>query len=269
MNTFAFPGAGIADSVGARWRIALALVMRQMKVRAGEDKFGYIGEILEPVLIISLLSLAMTFRHDAVPPAGDSYPLFIATGYLPFKAFLFISNDMRKTLGRTSDLLSLPVVQQTDAMVASLLLKSLTTMIVMVVVVLLMNACGYTVVPDDPLELLHAFFWIVVFSFGFGLISSTLMELIPGYKIVHKVITFKLLIVSGVFFLPEMMPPEVRYYLAFNPILHAVAWFRSAFIAGFHSSVLDIGYLVWWSVLMILSGLLLNRVFRARLSDSE
>lgn len=261
------PGVGLGRPLAARARIVFAIVLRQMKIRSGEDRFGYLKEILEPVVIISMLSLMLTIRRGAAPPVGDSYPLFIATGYLPFKAYSYLSSDVRRSAGRDSGILGLPAVHALDALFATVALKALTVLLIMIIVMLGMNLIGYRVIPGDPLDVLQAFFWVSLFGVGFGLVSSVMLEIVPMYKWVHKILTFKLLFVSGVFFLPELMPPEIRYYLAFNPLLHAIAWFRSAFIDGFDSWVLDRGYLVWWSISLFAAGLLVTRVFRTRLSD--
>lgn len=259
---------GIWRSLAARVRIAGAVAMRQIKIRSGHDWYGYLFEIIEPVIIISLFSLMMTMHRAVSPPVGDSYPLFIATGYLPFKAFSFISNDLRRALGRDSGIFDVPMVNHFDAIFGVFLLKALTVLVIVMVVIVGMNLVGFTVVPGDPLDSLAGLAFMGLFAFGFGLLISVITEVFPMLSYLYKMLTYKLLFVSGVFFLPELMPPELRYYLAYNPLLHGIAWFRSAFIDGFDSSVLDRGYFVWWTLGIVAAAFLSLRVCRARLVDA-
>jgi capsular polysaccharide transport system permease protein len=264
-QTLVQPIGGIGRSLAARLRITFAIVLRQMKIKAGEERFGYAMEIIEPVLLISMMSLMMSFTRG-VPPIGDSYPLFYATGYLPFKAFSFISNDTRRSLGRDSGVTEIPLVQHTDALLASFFLKALTTMVIMGLVAVFLNAVGFTIIPQDPLSVMAAFFWLSMFAFGFGLTTSVLGEVIPLFSYVNRILNFKLLLISGVFFLPESMPPEIRYWISFNPLLHAISWYRSAFM-HYNATLLDKGFLIFWSMVLTCFGLLALRVLRSRMSE--
>jgi capsular polysaccharide transport system permease protein len=258
----------VGQALREQRRIIFALILRQIQARSSESRLGYVWEILQPTLIIVGLSMLMDARRG-VPPVGTSYPMFLATGYLPFKAFMFISNDMRKSLGRDSKVLDLPAIHNLDSVIATLVLRVLTTLVIVVSIIALINAIGFPAIPDDPLRCLVVFGWLAVFAFGFGLVVAVLTEMMPTYKHIHSILSFKLLFISGVFFLPETMPPELRYYLAYNPLLHVVSWFRSAFIPGFESQLLDRGYLITWACVSLVLGLLLVRTFRSRLTGED
>lgn len=257
-------GEGLAE----QGRTIFALMLRQMKKKGSDTRLGYIWEILEPTVLIVGLSLVLEVRRGYAP-VGESYPVFLATGYLPFKAFFFIANDLRKSFGRNSRVLDLPAIHQFDAILATLSLRTLSTILIIVMIMVILNAIGYRTIPDDPITCFAAFFWIVVFALGFGMVTAALTMLSPVYSYLHSILTFKLMFLSGVFFLPESMPPELRYYLSFNPLLHAIAWFRSGFIPGFESSVLDREYLIRWAVLSLALGIVLARVLRSRLAGEN
>ncbi len=257
-------GEGFAE----QGRIIFALMLRQMKKKGGETRLGYIWEILEPTVLIVAVSLVLEIKRGNAP-VGESYPVFLATGYLPFKAFFFIANDLRRSFGKDSKVLDLPAIHQFDTIMATLGLRTLSTILIIVMIMIILNAIGYHCVPDDPIMCFAAFFWIVVFALGFGMVTAALTMLSPVYSYFHSILTFKLMFVSGVFFLPETMPPEIRYYLSFNPLLHALAWFRTGFIPGFESSVLDREYLIRWAVLSLALGFVLARVLRARLAGED
>lgn len=62
-----------------------------------------------------------------------------------------------------------------------------------------------------------------------------------------------------------MMPDWARDILSWNPLLHAIDWFRAGFFASYEPHWLDRRYLVLSAVLAALIGLALERGLRRRL----
>jgi capsular polysaccharide transport system permease protein len=74
---------------------------------------------------------------------------------------------------------------------------------------------------------------------------------------------------SGIFYVPGMMPDWVRDILVWNPILHAVDWFRSSFFAEYEPHWLDRSYLAIVAVLSLVVGLGLERGVRRHLYEPQ
>jgi capsular polysaccharide transport system permease protein len=72
---------------------------------------------------------------------------------------------------------------------------------------------------------------------------------------------------SGIFYVPGMMPDWARDILAWNPLLHAIDWFRAGFFASYQPHWLDVRYLVVAAILALLTGLTFERGLRRRLSE--
>jgi capsular polysaccharide transport system permease protein len=72
--------------------------------------------------------------------------------------------------------------------------------------------------------------------------------------------------ISGIFYVPAMMPDWARDMLAWNPLLHAIDWFRAGFFASYQPHWLDRSYLVVLAILALLAGFGLQRGLRRRLS---
>ena len=66
-------------------------------------------------------------------------------------------------------------------------------------------------------------------------------------------------------FVPDALPEIARYYLSFNPVLHAIEWMRSAYYPDYGSLVLDKTYLLYWGIGAVFVGLGLERLLRGRL----
>ena len=63
-----------------------------------------------------------------------------------------------------------------------------------------------------------------------------------------------------------MMPGWARDILAWNPLLHAIDWFRTGFFEAYQPHWLDASYLAVVAILSLLVGLALHRLLWRRLS---
>jgi capsular polysaccharide transport system permease protein len=57
----------------------------------------------------------------------------------------------------------------------------------------------------------------------------------------------------------------LRYWLSFNPMLHAIILFRTGFYPRYPVYTLDVDYLMYCSIGAVVVGLVIERIFRRRL----
>jgi capsular polysaccharide transport system permease protein len=69
-----------------------------------------------------------------------------------------------------------------------------------------------------------------------------------------------MILFSGIFFLADFLPPGPRHVLSFNPMLHAVALFRSGFYPNYPQGLLDTTYLFYCALFAVVLGFVLERV---------
>jgi capsular polysaccharide transport system permease protein len=104
-------------------------------------------------------------------------------------------------------------------------------------------------------------------GFGAGLFIGIVSEFVPSIKSVISFPLRLLYLLSGIFFLPERMPPSLRDILAWNPVMHAITLFREGYYRGYESHLLSVGYLYGWAVGCVLFGLLVEKVARKPLRN--
>jgi capsular polysaccharide transport system permease protein len=80
---------------------------------------------------------------------------------------------------------------------------------------------------------------------------------------------WRLLHNTGIFYVPGMMPGWARDALAWNPLLHAIDWFRAAFFSAYQPHWLDRRYLALCAVLTLLAGFGFERALQRRLSEPQ
>ena len=105
-----------------RLRVLFALVVREMNTKFGRSYGGYIWAIAEPLGGVMLLNLAfsLTVRR---PPLGTNFPLFYATGIVPFFLFTGVSGAVASAVATNRGLLHYPVVSPLDAVFGKFILE--------------------------------------------------------------------------------------------------------------------------------------------------
>jgi capsular polysaccharide transport system permease protein len=94
--------------------VTAALIVREMSTRFGSKPGGYRWAIFDPVAHVALLTLI--FQVIARMPAlGLSFPLFFASGYLPFAFYQRMSGFMAGTVKANKALFSYPIAPPFDA----------------------------------------------------------------------------------------------------------------------------------------------------------
>jgi capsular polysaccharide transport system permease protein len=69
------------------------------------------------------------------------------------------------------------------------------------------------------------------------------------------------MIISGVIFIYELIPPPFNDWLWYNPLIHIVGLMRSAFYLKYHADYVSVGYVLLVSLIPGLIGLMLLRRF--------
>nr|WP_274845975.1 hypothetical protein [Sinorhizobium meliloti] len=78
------------DLIQQHLRVTAVLIVREMSTRFGSKPGGYVWAIFDPVAHVAMITLI--FQTIARMPAlGLSFPLFFASGYLPFAFYQRIS----------------------------------------------------------------------------------------------------------------------------------------------------------------------------------
>ncbi|RVT83507.1 sugar ABC transporter permease [Rhodobacteraceae bacterium CCMM004] len=214
------------------FRSVAALMLREMSTRYGRSPGGYLWAILEPAGAIALLSVvfALVVR---TPALGTNFPLFFATGYLIFSLYNSVGRTIAFAIRFSRALLSYPAVTFMDALTARFLLNVLTDLVVMAVIL-----SGIVLIYDLQLIM----YWPAVFSalgmtlvltIGVGTINCYLMSSFPIWNQIWTIISRPMFLLSGVIFIPEIVPTQFRDWLMLNPLIHGTSEMRKGFYATY------------------------------------
>lgn len=217
------------------WRSVAALVLREMTTTYGRSPGGYIWAVVEPLAVIALLSFAFSLAFQA-PSLGTSFPLFYATGYLPYMLFHDVSSKTALAFRFSRPLLNFSAVTWLDVLLARYLLNLLTHISVggLVIFGLVLLEDGQTW-PNLAL-VFRAVVMAASLALAVGAMNALLFLAFPAWERVWMIVTRPLFIISGVFFLFEDVPSEIRNMLWLNPLFHVTGEMRRAVYPAYEAS---------------------------------
>jgi capsular polysaccharide transport system permease protein len=209
-------------------RVVLALMLREMSATHGRSVGGYLWLILEPVLGIMLLTLIFSYGLRT-PRLGINFPIFFATGILPFMFFNTVAGNVSSSINYSRALLGYPRVTYVDAIVARALLSGLTQLLVSFIIL------TGIVIYYDTRTVFHLNTALLTYgmafalALGIGTFNCFLFTMYPLWQRAWSILTRPLFIISGVFILYETFPRALQEILWYNPLLHVTAEMRDAF----------------------------------------
>lgn len=261
------PGPGLREQFATQTRVIHALIIREMRTRFGDSRLGYGWALIEPILHIVLLAAVFSLLMRGRPPIGTHFFLFYYTGLVPYLVFIHASTSMMHGVTSNGALLQLPLVKPFDAILARGLLEFATDIVVASLILAGFLALGIPALPDDLGAVATALIAAGTLGCGAGFINAVLQTILRSWDRVWNNVARLLYFFSGIFYVPGMMPDWARDILSWNPLLHAIDWFRSGFFASYQPHWLARRYLIIWAILAVLVGFGLERALRRQLAE--
>jgi capsular polysaccharide transport system permease protein len=251
----------------AHFRVVAALLIREMSSRFGRNPGGYLWALLDPISHVAFLSVIfMAISHT--PPLGTSFPLFFATGYVGFQFYQALAGYLASSISGNRALMSYPAVAPIDTVFSRYLLQLITTALVAVIIL-----GGIMLFTKHPAHIhlphiLSAIICASTIALGIGFANIVLFLRFPLYEKLFSMVMRPLLLVSGVFYLPEALPPAARDLVLLNPLSHIIMEFRMGFYPQYRALAYDAEYVAWFASICLVVGLSLftfgRGVIRAR-----
>lgn len=242
-------------------RVILALMLREARTRYGRQRAGYLWALIEPILYIAGFSL-LYFVVGRVNPFDGSPAIFLTTGLVNFFGF---RNVMGRTEGGQSSnraLLSFPVVKVLDVYLARALLEFATWVLVIMIILGTLIGLGYGAPPASIPRMAAAMLALFGIAFGAGMTQGVISEFVPAVGNLMALPNRLLFLSSGLFFLPDTLPPIARDIVVWNPVLQAITLFRMGYYHLYESQVLSTQYLFGWAIGSLAVGLMAERISR-------
>lgn len=239
-------------------RTVIALMLREMQTTYGRSAAGYIWAVVEPAAGIALLSFIFSLGFRS-PPFGTNFAIFYATGMIPFLFFNDIAGKVAGSLKFSRQLLAYPAVTFVDALIARILVNSLTQFMVAYIVFTVILVAFDTKTTLDLSKIALSLGMTLSVAVGIGTLNCFLTLRFETWPIIWGVMTRPLFLISCIFFVFDTIPLPYRDWLWYNPLVHVVGEMRSAFYPGYDAPYVSVSYVMTVATICLLAGLVFLR----------
>jgi len=204
------------------------LVSRDIKVRYKRSVLGVAWTMLNPLLMMLVLTLVFSylFRWDL-----PRYPVYLLSGIILWNFFAQTTTLAAQYLVWGGSLLTRIYVPRTVFAVSALgtgLVNLLLALIPLGLIMIVTGAPFYPTLVLLPLAILLA----AAFTLGVSLLLSSIAVLLPDIIDMYQVILTAWYFLTPIFYPEKIFPAEYGLWLKLNPMRHFVAAFRGPIYFG-------------------------------------
>lgn len=238
-------------------------ISREFQVQLGRSGLLLFASLLEPVAHI-LIMCAWYYGMRIKPPVGTSPLLFVATGLYPLFVFVHLSLSARASALNTGVHNRFPIETGLDTVLARYFVKLscyLLTGLVLFSGIAMFDTDS--AIPIDAATVTKSIVCLSMMGFGMGLLNSAIELYLPMWRFIWGPASRLLILISGIMFIPDLLPVHLRDYLIWNPVLHAIVAFRLGFYDIYPRFVYDPIFPWVASLVLLAMGLCAERVARS------
>ena len=245
-----------------------AVVLRDVRTRFFDHGLGFLLVPVFPAIHLAIL-LTISKLIGRYAPYGDSLLIFFATGLLPTLTFMYVSRFMALSLLMNRPMMAFPAVRMMDIVLARAFLEIIGSVLCVLLVFGVMLALGEDPFPIDPYNAIYAYLAVVLLAIGIGLLVSVMSAVGHVFAWIYTLLLVIIYVMSGSLFVIGTLPEQLAQVLAYNPVLHATEWMRTAYFGGYPDQYLSKSYLLGWGLGSVFLGLFLERYCRGYLLISR
>lgn len=250
--------------------VIFALVMRELKTRFGGHWTGVLWLFGQPLAELMMFLWMNTAIRGRIVRDGYDFVVFLLAGATGFRMFRALWNQLSRAAAANKGLFGFKQVKPMDAYIARAALYVSLEIAIFLMSSLLLARMGYgPLIPHDILAFMGVIGVFVVFGVGMGIVFSVMLDLAPRLDTITHVLTMPLMILSGVIFRLDQLPPEVIRALLYNPLLHLVELSRLAYLPSYTPlQGVNMTYPGMWTLCTLTLAMMLYRWRRRQLIAS-
>lgn len=204
------------------------LVVRDLKIKYRRSVLGYLWSVLNPLLMMCVLTLVFStlFRFD-IP----NYPVYLLSGQLLYNFFSESTSMAMGAILGSASLIKKVYVPKYIFPLSKLISSFITMLFSLVALVVVMVVTGsefHVTLILFPLVLTYVF----VFSLGIGLLVSTLVVFFRDIEHLYGVLLTAFMYLTPVFYPESILPEWIRAIIQYNPMKMFIDVFRDVFMYG-------------------------------------
>lgn len=209
--------------------LIMELVSRDLKLKYRRSFLGYIWSILNPLLVMLVLTLVFSrmFNKDI-----ENYPVFLLCGRILYDFLKQSTNNAMKSVTGNAQLLKKTYVPQyvfTLAKVTSCMVDTVLSLGALAIVMIITGAEFYWTALLFPVVIIQ----IYIFCCGLGFLLATLHVFFRDIRYIYNAVMTAWLYLTPIIYPLGRIPEEVQFFVKnFNPLYFYVEQFRAYVYSG-------------------------------------
>lgn len=246
--------------------VLFALILREMRGRFGKRRFGVFWVFFEPAIQVAVIMMLFSFRNVTVR-SGIEFPLFLVSGMIPFFLMRNMALQTMAAVDANRALFAYKQIKPIDTLMARAIVETtIYTGVYTIFLFVLGFFFGYEITLVDPIKWLAVLSIGLLLSFSLGLIFCMVVDVLPEFKAVLRILFIPIYLLSGVIYPIWVLPKELMDWLLWNPYLHIIDELRLASFPHYpnHAGV-NLLFPIKFAVVTALLAFGLYRIRRIRL----
>lgn len=227
------------------------LVVRDIKVKYRRSVLGYIWSVLNPLLMMVVISTVFShmFRFDI-----ENYPVYLLTGQLVYNFYSESTNFAMTSIINGGSLIKKVYLPKYIFPLSRVLSSFVNLLFSLTALIIILVATKAQITPAFflfPLPLIY----LLLLCIGVGLIMSVVTVFFRDMLHLYGVFLTALMYMTPIFYPVSAMSDEVVKILKLNPLFHIVGMFRKIVMDGQFPTLRENIVCLAFSVVFILIGL--------------
>jgi lipopolysaccharide transport system permease protein len=200
------------------------LVIRDLKIQYAQTFMGFAWAIIQPMVAVLIYSLFF-YKIIGIQTGNVPYPLFVLTGILVWFNFTKIMNEAGAALASNRDLIKKVEFPKFSLLLVKIILSLIDVSITFIILIFLMLYFKY---PVSVNVLFFPLFLLLNQLVGLAValwLSALTVRFRDFFHIIPFLISFGIWI-TPVFYPTTILPHQMEYILAFNPLATVAALYR-------------------------------------------
>lgn len=208
--------------------LLVALVERDLKTRYRRSVLGYIWSVLNPLLMMVVLTIVFSQLFKSAIP---NFPIYLLSGQLIFNFFSEATNTSLTSIIDSASLIK-KVAMPKYIFPLSRVFSAFVNLLFSLIAIVIVMAATRTPVTWAILQIPLPLFYILLLAIGMGLILSAMAVYFRDMVHLYGILLTIVMYFTPLFYPVEVLPRLARFLIKFNPLFHVVEAFRMCVLYG-------------------------------------
>jgi capsular polysaccharide transport system permease protein len=248
------------------WDVWSAMTLREFIARTTADRMAWFWMIFEPLATIGIMIFIRTYVRSGSHISGAPFVPWLIVGLMGFYLFRSCMIFPMGAIDANKGLFTYRQILPLDSVLVRCWVEGLLQSFIFLVFILIALLFRVDMTAYHAVGVLLDWLSLWALGSGFGILLSVVSGLVPEAGRIIKMLSFPLLILSGVILPATMFPHQIQEYMLYNPILHGLESMRMNYFQYYHSiEGIDMTYVWYWALTSMTLGLMMHIRFAPRL----